>query len=165
MSFRSYSSLCQVKRLCFPGGSDGKAPTCSAGDLSLIPGVGRSPGERNGYHSSTLAWKIPWTEEPGGLPSMGLERVGHDWATSLILPGKSQGVGSSPLLRDPLFEKILISSFVWLHWALVVAWRTPVAARKLLPSCGTPAQLPHSMWSSFSNQGLNQHPLHWKADS
>ena len=36
-------------------------------------------------HSSTLAWKIPWTEEPGGLPSMGSLRVGHDWATSLSL--------------------------------------------------------------------------------
>ena len=34
-------------------------------------------------HSSTLAWKIPWTEEPGRLQSMGLLRVGHDWATSL----------------------------------------------------------------------------------
>ena len=34
-------------------------------------------------HSSTLAWKIPWTEEPGGLQSMELQRVGHDWATSL----------------------------------------------------------------------------------
>ena len=34
-------------------------------------------------HSSTLVWKIPWTKEPGRLPSMGLERVGHDWATSL----------------------------------------------------------------------------------
>ena len=31
-------------------------------------------------HSSTLAWKIPWTEEPGGLPSMGSNRVGHDWS-------------------------------------------------------------------------------------
>ena len=31
-------------------------------------------------HSSTLAWKIPWMEEPGGLPSMGLHRVGHDWS-------------------------------------------------------------------------------------
>ena len=30
-------------------------------------------------HSSTLAWKIPWTEEPGGLPSLGLHRVGHNW--------------------------------------------------------------------------------------
>ena len=34
-------------------------------------------------HSSTLAWKIPWTEDPGRLQSMGLQRVGHDWATSL----------------------------------------------------------------------------------
>ena len=34
-------------------------------------------------HSSILAWEIPWTEESGGLQSMGLQRVGHDWATSL----------------------------------------------------------------------------------
>ena len=37
-------------------------------------------------HSSTIAWKIPWTEEPGRLQSMGSQRVGHDWATSLSLP-------------------------------------------------------------------------------
>ena len=36
-------------------------------------------------HSSTLAWKIPWTEEPGRLQSMGSLRVGHDWVTSLSL--------------------------------------------------------------------------------
>ena len=36
-------------------------------------------------HSSTLAWKIPWTEEPGRLQSMGSQRVGHDWSTSLSL--------------------------------------------------------------------------------
>ena len=36
-------------------------------------------------HSSTLAWKIPWMEEPGGLQSMGSLRVGHDWVTSLSL--------------------------------------------------------------------------------
>ena len=36
-------------------------------------------------HSSTLAWKIPWVEEPGGLQSMGSLRVRHDWATSLSL--------------------------------------------------------------------------------
>ena len=48
-------------------------------------------------HSSTLAWKIPWTEEPGRLQSMGSQRVGHDWATSMSMsiswllapPGKS----------------------------------------------------------------------------
>ena len=36
-------------------------------------------------HSSTIAWKIPWTEEPGRLQSMGSQRVGHDRATSLSL--------------------------------------------------------------------------------
>ena len=62
-------------------------------------------------HSSTLAWRIPWTEEPGRLQSVGLRRVRHDWVTSLslftfmhwrrkwqptpvLLPGESQGRGS-----------------------------------------------------------------------
>ena len=67
--------------------------------------------EGNGTPLSTLAWKIPWPEEPCRLQSMGLRRVGHDWATSLslftfihwrrkwqstpmFLPGESQGQGS-----------------------------------------------------------------------
>ena len=37
-------------------------------------------------HSSVLVWRIPWTEEPGGLQSMGLQRVGHDSATNTLLP-------------------------------------------------------------------------------
>ena len=57
-------------------------------------------------HSSTLAWKIPWTEEPGRLQPMGSQRVGHDWETSLSL-------------------------FTFLHWrrkwqpTRVLAWRIP----------------------------------------
>ena len=42
-------------------------------------------------HSSTLAWKIAWTEEPGRLQSMGSQRVGHDWATSLSCIGERNG--------------------------------------------------------------------------
>ena len=42
-------------------------------------------------HSSTLAWKIPWTEEPGGLQSMGSLRVGHSWVTSLSRIGEGNG--------------------------------------------------------------------------
>ena len=42
-------------------------------------------------HSSTLAWKILWTEEPGGLQSMGSLRVGHDWVTSLSCIGEANG--------------------------------------------------------------------------
>ena len=45
-------------------------------------------------HSSTLAWKIPWMVEPGRLQSMGLLRVGHDWATSLSLSCIGEGHGN-----------------------------------------------------------------------
>ena len=57
-------------------------------------------------HSSTLAWKIPWMEEPGGLKSMGSQRVRHSWATSCSL-------------------------FTFMHWrrkathSSVLAWRIP----------------------------------------
>ena len=62
----------------FPCGSAGKESACNAGDLGLIPGLGRSPGEGNGYPLSILAWRIPRTEEPGGLQSRGSQRVGHE---------------------------------------------------------------------------------------
>ena len=44
-------------------------------DTGSIPGPGRSPGEGTATHSSVLAWRIQWTEEPGGLQSIGLHRV------------------------------------------------------------------------------------------
>ena len=50
-----------------------------AGDAGSIPGLERSLEEEKATHSSSLAWRIPWTEEPGRLQSMGLQRVGHDW--------------------------------------------------------------------------------------
>ena len=65
----------------FPGGSMLKNLPANAGDLGdagLTPGLGRSPGVRNGTHSSILAQEIPWTEEPGRLQSIGLQRVEHD---------------------------------------------------------------------------------------
>ena len=58
----------------FPGGSDGKESAHDVGDLGSIPGFERSPGEGMASHSSILAWRIPWTEELGGLPSMGSQR-------------------------------------------------------------------------------------------
>ena len=62
----------------FPGGSDGKESACNAEDLGSIPGWERSPREGKATHSSILAGRIPWTEEPDGLQSMGSQRVGHD---------------------------------------------------------------------------------------
>ena len=55
--------------------------SCSAGDLDLIPGLGRSLEEGMGTHSSILAWRIPWTKWPSGLQSMGSQRVGHNRVT------------------------------------------------------------------------------------
>ena len=63
--------------MSFPGGSEVKASASNAGDSGLIPGSGRSPGDGNGDHSSILAWRNPWTEEPGRLQSVGSHRVGH----------------------------------------------------------------------------------------
>ena len=79
--------------------------------LSATATPSKNSWASNGTHSSPLAWKIPWMEEPGGLQSMGSLRVRHDWATSLslftfmhwrrkwqpttvFLPGESQGWGS-----------------------------------------------------------------------
>ena len=58
-----------------------KSPPANAGDIKdagSIPGSGRSPKEGTATHSSNLAWRIPWTEEPGRLQSIGLQRVRHD---------------------------------------------------------------------------------------
>ena len=49
----------------------------AAGEVGLIPAPGRSPGGGQGTPSSVLAWKIPWTAEPGGLQSIGSPRVIH----------------------------------------------------------------------------------------
>ena len=58
----------------YPGGSEVKNPPANAGDAGLIPGLGRSPGGGHGDHPSIPAWRILWTEEPGGLQSMGSQR-------------------------------------------------------------------------------------------
>ena len=62
----------------FPGGSEGKASAYSAGDSGSIPESGNPLEKEMTTHSSTLAWKIPWTEKPGRLQSMGSQRVRPD---------------------------------------------------------------------------------------
>ena len=57
--------------LGFPGGSAGKETTCNAGDLGSILGLGRPLEKGKATYSSILAWRIPWTEELGGLQSTG----------------------------------------------------------------------------------------------
>ena len=60
--------------ISFPGGSEDEASACNVGDLGW-----EDPLEKTmATHSSCLAWRIPWTEEPGGLQSTGWQSVGHD---------------------------------------------------------------------------------------
>ena len=61
-----------------PGGSDGKESACNAGDPGSIPGLGNSLEKEMATPSSIPVWKIPWTEKPGRLQFMGLQRVGHN---------------------------------------------------------------------------------------
>ena len=66
----------------FPGGSDSKESASKAGDLVWSLGHGRPMEKEIATHSSILAWRIPWTEEAGGLQSVGLQRVRQDWETN-----------------------------------------------------------------------------------
>ena len=66
--------------LGFPGGSMVEC-ACNAGAVGSIPESGRSPGKEIANHCSTLAWGIPWIEEPGGLQSIVSQRVRHDLVT------------------------------------------------------------------------------------
>ena len=65
----------------FPSVSKVKNLLASAGEAGSIPGLGRSPGEGNGNHSSILAWREPWTEESDVLQSTGSQRGRPDLAT------------------------------------------------------------------------------------
>ena len=98
----------------FPHRSVGKESACNAGDLGSVPGWGRFPGEGNGYpFSSILAWRIPWTEEPGRLQSMGLHRVRHD------LPTKERERRPNVLNTILNADFRHIASFLWRHPGLI----------------------------------------------
>ena len=104
---------------------------CNTEDLGLIPGSGRSTGEGHRIHSSILAWEIQWTEEPGGLQSIGLHRVGHDWTTKtqhtyLLCSRSKKGVQFSfPFLIALLAKQMLYFSpfldiYIWISKELML---------------------------------------------
>ena len=116
-------------------------------------------------HSSTLAWKIPWTEEPGGLQPMGLLRVGHDWATSLslftfmhwrrkwqptpvFLPGESQGRGS--LVRCHLWGHTESDTVPLKRYSYILRLAKPLISplSSLGLSCYEPSGLQEPCWAS-----------------
>ena len=114
-------------------------------------------------HSSTLAWKIPWTEEPGGLQSMGSLKVGHDWVTSLslftfmhwrrkwqptpvFLPGESQGQGEPGGLLSLGSHRVRHN---WSDLATAAAAAT-LCINKWMPVVTAPASRQASCWPSLS---------------
>ena len=75
----------------FPGDASGKDLSANTGDIrdvGSIPGSGRSPG--GGQATSILAWRIPWTEEPDGLQSMGLQK-----SRTQLIHSNNNNLGSS----------------------------------------------------------------------
>ena len=115
-------------------------------------------------HSSTLAWKIPWTEEPGALQSVGSLRVGHDWVTSLslltfmhwrrkwqpapvFLPGESSWASVYGVTQSRTRLKRLSSSSSITHLFLLISSRQ---RRALFSYDPTIFCLLHSHYSSFT---------------
>ena len=90
-----------------------KSPPANTGDIrgsSSVPGLGRSPGEDMGTHSSIPAWRIPWTEEPGGPQSMASESDTTEWLTlnSAPPPGVSKSAPcSSPRLKGVVSQEMI----------------------------------------------------------
>ena len=95
-------------------------------------------------HSSTLAWKIPWMEEPGRLQSMGSWRVGHDWATSLSLSLSCIGEGNGNQLQCSCLEN-LWGGGAW--WAAVYGGAQSWTRLKQLSSSSSCVWLIATLWT------------------
>ena len=86
----------------FPGGSNGKESAWNAGDLGSVPCQEDPLEEDMAIHSSIFAWRVPLTQEPGGLQYVGLQRVKDDWAWTLSrTTGQSLGLHVASWLLWP----------------------------------------------------------------
>ena len=119
-------------------GSPGKESACNAGGLGLILGSGRSPG---GY-SSILAWRIPWTEEPGRLQSMGSQRVRHNWGTkqrattaNTVTESKIVGIAFGLRQWKCIIVSALESKLFWLSLLIDVGLGVHLLGPWLHPRC------------------------------
>ena len=88
-----------------------------------VQSLGQRDPLENGMatHSSTFAWRISWTEKPGGLQSMGLQRVGHDWASNTLIYFKKWKYDASNFVL--LFSRLMwlfmmFCGFIWI-WELI----------------------------------------------
>ena len=112
-----------------------------------IPGSGRSPGEGMATYSSTLAWKIPWMEEPGRLQSMGSQRVRHDFTFTFI-------------------EMIIQGFLYFLLWCGSVFLAYPTVCSPM--NCNPPGSSAHGIFQAriLERDAISYlYLLHWQVDS
>ena len=141
-------------------------------DVGSMPGSGRSPGGGNGnplqYCSSILAWKIPRTEEPGGLQSMGSQIVGHVWATkrlsththiqrpsgisrsALWSPQRRRSLCMTPMMFFPVRVCVKLLSHVWLFVTLWTVARQAPLSMENSPGQNKSVSGPYSSVSPYS---------------
>ena len=99
---------------CFPGGSDGKTSSCNAGDPGSIPGLERSPGERNGNPLQYSCLENPWMEGLVGYSPCGHKESDIDWATSLSLFSCTAGrFFTNWAMRETPISPLPHTSFLW----------------------------------------------------
>ena len=78
LQMTQFCSFSWLSNRGFPGGSDSKESASNVGDVDSTPVLGNPLEEGMATHSSIVAGRISWTEQPGGLQSMGSQRIGHD---------------------------------------------------------------------------------------
>ena len=104
------------KTVTSPAGPDAKESICNTGNPGSILDWGRSPGEGKGNPLQYLAWRIPWTEEPGGLQSMGSQRVDTNDRLSLSYFRIYQNI--YPLHQNFAVREALIRDFKGMQLAI-----------------------------------------------
>ena len=123
-------SVCHM--VGFPGSSDGKESACNAGHLGLIPRLEDPLEEGMATHSSILAWRIPWMEEPGGLQPMGHRESDM---TEQLTPSLS-------LFRASFKYHLLNIQKLWQLEAVLIQWADSCHRHSLsFPSVQNPLSL------------------------
>ena len=139
-------------------GSDSKESAYNAGDPGSIPGLGRCPGGGNDNPLQYSCLDNPWTEEPGGLQSMGSQRVEHNWGD---LPHMHPALSPKRLTSVSCINQAALPSGFWLDetaghlWQELRGW-----AGREVGGCVSPAPSPFLLrsagWDGFRGQGTLQ---------
>ena len=142
----------------FPGGSDGK--DLPAMRETWVWSLGQEDRLQKGVatHSSILAWRIPWTEEPGGLQSMGLQSVRHDWVTKHT----HTHTHTPPLMCSFVLASLILQTnlYSWYFYSIYIEREIRNNNKRTSTSSSSPtsAHLPQVLVYSPHMLGLLQRP-------